>query len=350
MFRRKHWEMSYTQLCFEYFCMKFKAAAPDISKFLTRKENGWWVLSFRNYTLNEPTLKAIACLIPFLPQVEELNFSNNGMQDMVGSCLVFAAFLNPTIKHFFIQGNFAKNAFFETLKINSIAQPFKMQNMNFMGSISLPNNLESCIKTLEFNKHLTDLNLAGNPFGLKACGMLSTYMIFHGSNLRELNLSHCNTTMQGTRYIIDALNRNTSIRFFNFGFNDLSSSVYEFSIKLGAIMTRHPNLMHLDVTCTSLKREEVLFIGLALTMSKTMLSLHLTGNTLPYYDRIFMRSLMAARVGYNFKNDAQKPTIKNNKEFTQIMHLASGNNYGQNINDYIKHFNDLEVEREGLDF
>jgi hypothetical protein len=47
--------------------MKFKAAAPDISKFLTRKENGWWVLSFRNYTLNEPTLKAIACLIPFLP-------------------------------------------------------------------------------------------------------------------------------------------------------------------------------------------------------------------------------------------------------------------------------------------
>jgi hypothetical protein len=51
---------------------------------------------------------------------------------------------------------------------------------------------------------------------------------------------------------------------------------------------------------------------------------------------------MAARVGYNFKNDGQKPTIKNNKEFTQIMSLASGGNYGDNIRDYTKVFNDLE--------
>jgi len=181
--------------------------------------------------------------------------------------------------------------------------------------------------------------------------MLGTYIIHHGNpHLITLNLSRCNMSLQGTRYLVDALNRNTSIRFFNFSYNDMSSSIYEFSIKMGAIMTRHPNLMHLDITCTSLKREEVLFIGLALTMSKTMLSLHLTGNQLPYYDRIFMRSLMAARVGYNFKNDGQNPKIKNNKEFTQIMTLAKGNAYGQNIKDYVKHFNDLEVEREGLDF
>ena len=76
----------------------------------------------------------------------------------------------------------------------------------------------------------------------------------------------------------------------------MTSSTYEFAIKLGAIITRHPNLMHIDITSTGLKREEVLFIGLALSMSKTMLSLHLSGNTLPYYDRIFLRSLIAARV------------------------------------------------------
>ena len=85
--------------------------------------------------------------------------------------------------------------------------------------------------------------------------------------------------------------------------------------------------MHLDVTGCALKREEVLFVGLALTMSKTMLGLHISGNELPYYDRIFLRTLMAANVEYTFKNDAMRQGIKNNKEYTQIMHLAGGNNY-----------------------
>jgi len=77
----RFWSMAYLQLLFEYFCLNFKAAAPSIDKFLTLKENGYWTLAFKNYTLNEPTLKAIACLIPFLVQVDEVHFSNNGMQD-----------------------------------------------------------------------------------------------------------------------------------------------------------------------------------------------------------------------------------------------------------------------------
>ena len=96
------------------------------------------------------------------------------------------------------------------------------------------------------------------------------------------------------------MNRNTSIRYFNFGGNSLSSTIYEYSIKLGAIITRHPNLMHIDLTATQIKREEIIFIGLALSMSKTMLSLHMTGNMLPYYDRIFLRSLIAAKVGFRW--------------------------------------------------
>jgi hypothetical protein len=54
------------QLLFEYFCMEFKAAPLEFRKFMSRKESGSWCLKFRNYTLNEPTLKAIACVIPFL--------------------------------------------------------------------------------------------------------------------------------------------------------------------------------------------------------------------------------------------------------------------------------------------
>ena len=93
--------------------------------------------------------------------------------------------------------------------------------------------------------------------------------------------------------------------------------------------------MHLDITGCSLKREEVLFIGLALTMSKTMLGLHISGNELKYYERIFLRTMMSARVDYRFKNDAMRKGIKNNKEYVQILHLAGGKNYNKELEAYI---------------
>jgi hypothetical protein len=83
------------------------------------------------------------------------------------------------------------------------------------------------------------------------------------------------------------------------------------------MMTRHASIMHLNFTGCQLNRDEVLFLGLALSMSKTLLSLHLSGNSLPYYDRIFLRTLVAAKVGFKFSMEGMyENKIKNNKEFT----------------------------------
>jgi hypothetical protein len=76
-FKYKFWGMAEIQLLFEYFCLTFKAAAPRIDRFLTMQLDGWWKLSFRNYTLNEPTTKALACLIPFMVHLDEVEFHTN---------------------------------------------------------------------------------------------------------------------------------------------------------------------------------------------------------------------------------------------------------------------------------
>lgn len=115
-------------------------------------------------------------------------------------------------------------------------------------------------------------------------------------NIKDLNLARCKLGNQGARYVIDALNRNTTIRHLNISFNDLSSSVYEFSIKFSSMLTRHPTLMHADITNCGFKREESMFVILAMSTSKNFLSLHLTGNELPYYERVFMRALISARL------------------------------------------------------
>lgn len=106
----------------------------------------------------------------------------------------------------------------------------------------------------------------------------------------------CKLANQSARYIIDSLNRNCTIRHLNLSYNDLSSSIYEFSIKFASMLTRHPTLLHADVSVNGFKREETMFIVLAMSTSKNFLALHITGNELPYYERIFMRSLIAARV------------------------------------------------------
>lgn len=86
-------------------------------------------------------------------------------------------------------------------------------------------------------------------------------------------------------------------------YNDFTSSVYEFSIKLAAMLTRHPTLLHCDMSMCGFRREECMFIILAMSLSKSFLALHLTGNDLSYYERVFMRSLVAARIQFQIKPD-----------------------------------------------
>jgi hypothetical protein len=61
-------------------------------------ESGFVKMSFKNYRLNEPTIKAIACTIPWIVNLEEIEFENNEVLDHVGSTILMGAFMNPTLK------------------------------------------------------------------------------------------------------------------------------------------------------------------------------------------------------------------------------------------------------------
>ena len=119
------------------------------------------------------------------------------------------------------------------------------------------------------------------------------------------------------------MNRNTCVRVFNFSYNDLQTANYEFAIKLASMITRHPTIMHLNISHSNLKREEVMFIALALSTSKTLIALHMTAGGLPYYERIFLRAVVAARVGYQFRHLTNRKEIKSNRERNQIMGMAT---------------------------
>ena len=166
-----------------------------------------------------------------------------------------------------------------------------------MGSIAYVDSMVPIIRSLVLTANITTLNLAGCAFNLHALRKLARFVV-NSDMIREFDVSHCKIAYQGARYIIDAINRNTCLRTFNFSYNDLQSSKFEFAIKIASVLTRHPTMMHLNIAHTNLKREEVMFIALALSTAKTLIALHMTAQGLPYYERIFVRAMVSARVGY----------------------------------------------------
>jgi hypothetical protein len=84
----------------------------------------------------------------------------------------------------------------------------------------------------------------------------------------------------------------------------MASNVYENAVKIAKIIARHQEMMHYDLSNTCLSREEVIFIGMALPISRSCIGIHMSGNGLEYYDRVFLRTLIDAKVAYHFKNYA----------------------------------------------
>ena len=80
-----------------------------------------------------------------------------------------------------------------------------------------------------------------------------------------------------------------------------------------------------------------MFIVLAMSTSKTFLSLHLTGNELPYYDRVFLRAVVAARVQTQTKVNNKK-SIQFNKDRSLVMQLAMREHFDERTKRYIDTF------------
>ena len=72
-------------------------------------------LSIKNYQLDDQTVKAIACVLPYIHDITELEFHNNQMTDIVSSSLVVAFFMNPYLRRITVAYNYLRSTFCKTL-------------------------------------------------------------------------------------------------------------------------------------------------------------------------------------------------------------------------------------------
>lgn len=62
---------------FEHYCVEMKAAPMPIGTYIVLGDNKIKKITVKNYNLDEATAKALACVIPFIIDIEEMEFSNN---------------------------------------------------------------------------------------------------------------------------------------------------------------------------------------------------------------------------------------------------------------------------------
>jgi hypothetical protein len=112
---------------------------------------------------------------------------------------------------------------------------------------------------------------------------------------------------------------------------------------MAKVLSRHREIMHLDLSGCGLKKEEVLFLGMAVKNSKACISLHMSANNLDYYERIFLRTLVQAEVTYHFRNQAQEVgSIRSQKERSQILELKNHDFDNKELKDFVKKWNYID--------
>lgn len=270
----------------------------------------------RGIQITENLAKAICCTVPFIYGIYEVEFVSNQVTDIVSPLLIMSAFANPSVRRYSYCNNAGRNTFKRVFEELTKAWDMKFIEVNLTRSIQQLEILEKLSKSFSYN--LFKLNISGNSLSINASRILNIFLLKQ-QYIKDLNLARCRLSNQSARYIVDALNRNVTIRHLNLSHNDLGSSIYEFGIKISSMLTRQPTLLHCDISQCGFKREESMFIILAMSTSKNFLSLHMTGNELPYYERVFMRSLIAARVQFASKDNINRQEIKMNKERYQVM-------------------------------
>ena len=132
----------------DYYCNEYKAAPVPLASFLNYTDPNNVKLSIKNYFLDEPTAKAIACVLPFMLNITELELHNNQLTDSIGGMIVLAFFMNPMLTRLTICYNYMRSTFTKSLAKLIAAQPCKITHLNVMGSISFNDHIEPLARSM----------------------------------------------------------------------------------------------------------------------------------------------------------------------------------------------------------
>ena len=108
-------------------------------------------------------------MLPFIPDINELDLHNNQMTDTVASAIALGFFMNPTMRRITVAYNYVRQTFTRTLSRLIALKPERLTDINMMGSILFPDHIDPVIRELTKMNNLTSLNIAGCALTQASC-------------------------------------------------------------------------------------------------------------------------------------------------------------------------------------
>ena len=121
---------------FDYYCDVHKAPPQPIAEWFDTSDPKNTKFSVKNRKIDDNTTKAIACILPFLLDINEVELKSTGMSDIVSGAIVMAIFSNTSIKRISITYNHLRGVFGKTLSSLMKLNQDKIHFLNIMGSIN----------------------------------------------------------------------------------------------------------------------------------------------------------------------------------------------------------------------
>jgi hypothetical protein len=155
------------QVLFDHFCGEFDCGPLALLQFFQDGK-----LTLADYMISERTAKALACIMPLLPDMTHVVLDNNGLSDPMCALLLLAAFMSPTLSHLELKQNDLKHSTACTLR-----WPNKIQLLGLAKSVSMSDHLDNWTKHLVQIKGLSVIDLSQIPISTAACKNIGTCLL-----------------------------------------------------------------------------------------------------------------------------------------------------------------------------
>ena len=269
---------------------------PVLNKL--QREDKSNILSLEDYKMNEKQVQCLSQVLGmFGPHAfRKVYINNNGLADNEMAILLEGIRTNKHVNRLEIAFNQLQE-----LAIHSLSKFFEppeksISCLKLQGTRTNADQIDKLCQRLGRYKHLSQLQLQNLKLGQSAveglCSALDTNL-----SLQILNLAWNTINSKDLLVLARKLRTNKVLSQVNLKNIAVSKSCsHEIAEHLHVFIRKNSCLLHLDISYMYMNSEEVLHIMLACSKSRTLLSIHLSGNQVDSQDfRVKLRRMLRPR-------------------------------------------------------
>lgn len=149
---------------FRFYCTELSIAPVKFLHYIDHN-----ILKLINYSIQPHLCVAIACIIPYLQELEGLNFRNNGIKDEGAGLLLKACSLCPKFRVFHFEKNEVNAEFVQVLSSVMIESPELIQELSLASSKNFSKVVSNVCEAIKDSYYLTLLDLSNNNLDAISC-------------------------------------------------------------------------------------------------------------------------------------------------------------------------------------